>query len=57
MTVSRSVSSGQAATVEPPESAVAEVSLGEPRWPVAVALLAYMALNSFHLDPGGPRQP
>jgi hypothetical protein len=25
--------------------AVAEVSLGEPRWPVAVALLAYMALN------------
>jgi hypothetical protein len=33
------------------------VSLGEPRWPVAVALLAYMALNSFDLDPGGPRQP
>jgi hypothetical protein len=37
--------SGQAATVEPPAGAVADVSLSEPRWPVALALLVYMALN------------
>jgi hypothetical protein len=37
--------SGQAATAAPAEDAVAEASLGEPRWPVALALLLYMGLN------------
>jgi len=38
-------SSGQATAVEPSDHAVAEAGFGEPRWPPAAALLAYMALN------------
>jgi hypothetical protein len=38
-------SSGQAATAEPPDDAVVELHFGESRWPPALALLAYMALN------------
>jgi uncharacterized membrane protein len=37
--------SGQAASAAAPDEASAEALLGEPRWPPAVALLVYLALN------------
>lgn len=38
-------SPGEAAPAVPAAEASAEASIGEPRWPPAVALLVYMALN------------